>query len=385
MKVGIIRGKGLNEWEMQIYAKFLDFDIIPVGICSRDNAFSIKEIPFEIRRLYRIGQLNKIPLLKEIINYKFSINDHLVGFERAVRDLDILNAAEIFNEYTYQAVKSKKPTVVTVWENLPFIWEFHPIQQHIGTRFRYYKIKQAVIENADHFIAISNMSRDALILEGVAQEKISVVPAAIDTQKFKPSQKDHSLLANLKIPVNSFVVLFVGRLVWEKGITFLLFAMHNVIKDIPNAYLLIVGKGPLEKFLIKQAQKLGIEKNVKFLGFIDYNKMPTYYNLADVLCLPSIPMPTWQEQFGYVMFEAMACGKPVIASTTGAIPEFITPETGILVPPADYIALYDAIIKMHEFNGNFEQNTRKYVEKNFDAVKIAQKMVEIYKTIHVKQ
>jgi len=384
MKVGIIRGKGLNEWEMQAYGKLPEFGITPVGICSRDNVFSIEEIPFEIRRLYRIGQFNRIPILKELINYKFSINDRLVGFESAVDDLDILHAAEISNEYTYQAVKSKKPTVVTVWENLPFIWEFHPIQQRIGTRLRYYKIKQTVIENASHFIAISNMARNALILEGVPQEKISVIPAAIDIEKFKPAQKDYSILSNLKIPVNSFVVLFVGRLVWEKGITFLLFAIHKVLKDIPNIHLLIIGKGPLEKFLIKQAQKLGIEKNVKFLGFVDYNKMPVYYNLADVLCLPSIPTPTWQEQFGYVMFEAMACGKPVISTTTGSIPEFITPETGVLVPPADYVALSDAIVKMHELKGRFEQNTRKHVEKNFDAVKTAQKIAEIYKAILIK-
>ncbi len=139
-----------------------------------------------------------------------------------------------------------------------------------------------------------------------------------------------------------FVVGFVGRLVEEKGGALLLDALARV----EGAWRLdIIGDGPHKSVLRDQAARLGIADRVAFGAARPSTQMPAFYQTLDALAVPSLTRPNWKEQFGRVIVEAMACGVPVIGSSSGAIPDVVG-DAGVIVPEGDAAALADALTRL---------------------------------------
>jgi glycosyltransferase involved in cell wall biosynthesis len=106
--------------------------------------------------------------------------------------------------------------------------------------------------------------------------------------------------------------------------------------------LLIAGKGPEEAAIRKFIRRLDLERHARLIGPHSYQEMPRIHNLADVFVLASQPIPGWQEQFGYVLAESMACGKAVVATSSGSITEVVG-DAGVIVPPSDFQSLAGAL------------------------------------------
>jgi len=171
--------------------------------------------------------------------------------------------------------------------------------------------------------------------------RVTFIPLWVDAEKFSPlsdnlkSQLKKELFGN----VNSKIVFFVGRLHPEKDVATLIHAFGEVIEELENVILAIVGIGPEEDKLRKMSNDLNIQKRVKFLGFITHDHLPKYYNASDVYVLPSL-----REAWSNTIMEAMASGVPVIATNTPANPYLIkNGKTGFLVPPQDPSALAEKI------------------------------------------
>ncbi len=381
-KVGILRGPRLNPYEGQCFEKLPKYGFQPVGITTYDNGFNLSEIHYPARVGHNFNTITRgkfrrlIHLAKKVARYDFnSLNFQIFDLKKLTKDLDLIYSADEWYPYTYQAIKTGVPTIVMEWENIPFNPEGIP----------YSKIKKFNREHATHFVAITQKAREALIIEGLAADRISVVPAGLDCEKFKPMEKNGQLGKKLEISEDSTQILFVGRLVPEKGIFDLLTAFSMLVKKVENVELLIVGSGSRATlFKIRQlVANLKIVGKVKFLGSIEYSLMPQIHNLADVFCLPSIPTKIWAEQFGYSMVEAMACGKPVISTSSGSISEVVKDRvTGILVKPNNpkelEIAVEELIINEHE-REMFGINGRNWVLQSFEANMIAGKLAEIYR------
>jgi len=170
----------------------------------------------------------------------------------------------------------------------------------------------------------------------IYKAKVNYIPPGVDTKIFKLSRKR-----------STNDVLFVGRIEknsdW-KGISYLLEAISIVKQIKPDISLRLVGPGDKVDYYKIYAQKLGINKNVKFVGPKINSELAIEYQHSKVIVLPSI---TESESFGIVLIEAMACKKPVIGSNVGGIPYVIDNEqNGLLVLPKDPEALADAIIKI---------------------------------------
>ncbi len=323
--------------------KLPKYGFYPIGITTYDNPFDLSEIHYPARVGHNFNTITKgkfrqlIHLAKKVTKYDFnSLNFQIFDLKKLTKDIDLVYSADEWYPYTYQAIKTGIPTIVMEWENIPFIPEGIP----------YSKIKKFNREHAAHFVAITQKAKEALILEGLTADRISIVPAGLDCEKFKPMEKNGQLAKKLEINEDSTKILFVGRLVPEKGIFDLLTAFSMLLKKVENVELLIVGSGSSATlFQIKQlVANLKIAGKVKFLGNIEYSLMPQIHNLADVFCLPSIPTKTWAEQFGYSMVEAMACGKPVVSTYSGSIPEVVKDGvTGILVQPKNPHMLESAL------------------------------------------
>jgi glycosyltransferase involved in cell wall biosynthesis len=133
------------------------------------------------------------------------------------------------------------------------------------------------------------------------------------------------------------IVLFVGRLVAYKGVGVLLDAMRDV-----DAVALLVGTGPEQAALERQARELGVAGRVRFLGEVPDDELQSLYRACDMFVLPSV---TRQEAFGVVQIEAMSCGKPVISTELGTGTTWVNQdgETGLVVPPRDPAALRAAM------------------------------------------
>lgn len=305
---------------------------------------------------------------------------YMLGLEKALSGVDIAHTAEIFNLYTIQAIRAKKKfknmkVVVTVWENIPFLQK-----NNVTVKF-----KKEVIDEADHFISITEKARKCLLLEGVKDEKVSVIPMGVDVNIFSPCSKDNELMNKLGFSEDDFIVLFIGRMVWEKGIFVLLTAAKQLLwrSDLDRKKLkfLFVGDGPERKKL--ERLSIDIRNNVVICPSIDYSKIPSVYSLADIFVLPSIPTRAWQEQFGMVLVEAMASGKAIISTYTGSIPEVLG-EAGILIQPADYVSLAESIEKLY-FDENLRiklgAEARKRAVSNFNVNIISEKIKRLYNSL----
>ncbi len=383
-KVGILRGASLNPYEGQYFKELPKFGFQPIGITTIDNAFSPEEIPFPVRvgHSYKTligGRFLRLErLAKKATKYNFeSYNFRIYNLKGLTKDLDIIHSADIEFPYTYQAAKTGIPTVVTEWENIAFNFEELP----------YSRIKKYNREHVAHFIAITEKAKEALVLEGTKSDRITVIPAGVDCDTFKPQAKNTQIIERVGIAKDNVKILFVGRFVPEKGIFDLLNAFSILLKNKQNVDLLIVGSGTTEMTteIKKLIVELKIGAKVKFLGGIKYSDMPQIHNVADVFCLPSAETKTWAEQFGYSLVEAMACGKPAVSTWTGSIPEIVKHrQTGILVKPNDPDALKSAIEELVDNKTTREKfglNGREWVLKMFEANKVASQIADVYRKV----
>jgi glycosyltransferase involved in cell wall biosynthesis len=172
---------------------------------------------------------------------------------------------------------------------------------------------------------------------------LRVVPYGIDTERFSVTRDGSDIRREFGIAGSDQVIGYVGRLEEEKGTQVLIEAVPAILGELPAARFLIAGEASdeqaeFEALAEERVRQLGIADRVRFAGF--RNDVPDLIAAMDVVVVPSL-----REAFGLVNVEVMACGRPLVATRVGGIPEVVEDgATGILVPPADSGALADAVI-----------------------------------------
>jgi glycosyltransferase involved in cell wall biosynthesis len=184
---------------------------------------------------------------------------------------------------------------------------------------------------ATKIVCVSDTTRRALIDHyDIPQEKISTVYNAVDTDQFHPLGKE-------KTPL-TFV--YVGRIDKRKGIEFLIRSMPLVLQQIPEAHLLVGGTGGHLEIMKSLVARLGLERNVTFLGFVPDDQLNSLYNRAQCAVVPSI-----FEGFGITAIEALAAGTRVVGSDSDGIREILkSGDYGRLVPYGNTRALAETIV-----------------------------------------
>ncbi len=214
-------------------------------------------------------------------------------------------------------------------------------QKRLLTLYR--PIMNRFLRRADLILAGSpNMIERSPILKDY-KDKCRVFHYGIDVKRFEKTdevkRKAREIRARFK---NKKIILFIGRLVYYKGITYLLEAMKTI-----DAVLLLAGSGGMEGELKEKVKRAGLEDKVIFLGSPKDEELPALYHASDIFVLPSIAR---SEAFGIVQLEAQACGKPVISTDlpTGVPYANLDMRTGLIVPPEDSGALADAVNRLLE-------------------------------------
>jgi len=207
-------------------------------------------------------------------------------------------------------------------------------------------IARFIVRNVDCIIAVSSFIKSNLDELVGYDTKATVCPMGIDTNAFVP--KDQSKLREKYDIRAKYILLFVGRLIEVKGVEYLIDALKILTTKLPDLKLFIAGTGNLEESLKNRVSKLNLSSHVSFLGAINHEDLINYYNICDLLILPSI-VDRYSQTEGSPMaiLEAFSCGKPVVASNVGGLPELVKcGYNGLLAVPKNPKDIADKIIKI---------------------------------------
>ena len=201
-------------------------------------------------------------------------------------------------------------------------------------------LKRFVLWHADAITVNSSATKEAVVRLGVNDEKLYLIPAVPNE-----AAVEQSLVRDIRMRSGvAKRLLFVGRLIEEKGVLELMHAFAGVHKGMPQLQCVFVGDGVLKGRLKELAAELSIESAVHFVGWRPREEIPSWMASSDVLVVPSKELGGWKEAQGLVLVEAMAVGTVVVASRLGGIPDMIIDrETGYLCEPGNEAALIAAL------------------------------------------
>jgi glycosyltransferase involved in cell wall biosynthesis len=213
-------------------------------------------------------------------------------------------------------------------------------------------------------------------VERLPATKMSTIHYALDVEHFRGDQRMSPALAALSRPL----VGTVTRLLHQKGVHILLDAFATCLRHMPQASLVVLGDGPERSALEAQARAHGMVQRVHFLGYMATPDVSAIMRGLDIFALP-----TFGEGFGLVLLEAMAWGKPVVASQVLAIPEIVLhEETGLLVPPGDAASLAQALLRLMQNPAlchSLGMAGQRRVEQEFTVQRMVQQTVCLYDEI----
>jgi PEP-CTERM/exosortase A-associated glycosyltransferase len=200
----------------------------------------------------------------------------------------------------------------------------HGTSREHGIRYRLSRrIETAVFRRADAITTICEGLKRDIAARGIAEEKITVIPNAVDTGHFAAgSEPDAALLADLDL-AGKTVLGFIGSFYAYEGIPLLLEALPGILARHGDARLLLVGGGPQDDLIRRRVRKLGLQDRVIMTGRVPHDQVQRYYDLVDILVYPRLPMRLTELVTPLKPLEAMAGGRLVVASDVGGHRELI--------------------------------------------------------------
>jgi glycogen(starch) synthase len=250
-------------------------------------------------------------------------------------------------------------------------WVQDPPQSHI------HHVERWMAHRADGVIVCSYYMRGHVAdIFDIDERRITVIPNGIDPSELRPAGDLQKLRAEFAEP-HEKLVLFVGRLVYEKGFQLALEALPSVIEEVENVRFLVAGSGTHEAELKAQAERLGLDRYGSFLGWIGDDVLHSLYRIADLCVVPSI-----YEPFGLVALEAMASGCPCIVADTGGLREVVPvgERVGLRFNGGDAVhlgAMIERLLVDGELRERLVTEASEHV-LSFDWDDIAQRTMGIY-------
>lgn len=294
------------------------------------------------------------------------------------KDADVFHIHNQFWYYfdTLAAIKlvMKKKLILTLHnakpENISFLTD------KLGEIYDW-AIGSKIMAVSDRIIAVSNYTKQVTVPDKY-KRKADVIWNGVDTGKFTPRNSRERIRRKFGVG-DEPLVLSNFRLVKQKGGAYLVDAFSKVKKELKDARLIVIGKGPLRESLEKECARHGVSNSVSFVTGIPENELPFYYSAADVFVLPSL----W-EPCAVVLLEAMASGKPMVATAVGGTPELVSKDCGVLVKPKDGNALAEGILHVlgdEKVKRRMGAASRKRAVENFGWDVVAKKVEAVYKKV----
>jgi glycosyltransferase involved in cell wall biosynthesis len=199
-------------------------------------------------------------------------------------------------------------------------------------------LTRRVVQGCDRLLTVSRAMRDAAIRDyGADPARSRAIINGFDTGVFHPRDQA-ALRAELGLDADAKLILYVGRFVEAKGMRELFAAFEVLHREDPRRQLVLVGDGVMRGELLALIEARGLQQAVHLPGAFEPEGVARWIGACDVLTLPS-----WSEGYPNVVVEAIACGRPVVATTVGGTAEIVDADSGLLVPPKEATALEAAL------------------------------------------
>ena len=232
-----------------------------------------------------------------------------------------------------------------------------------------------VLNTADHVITVSQ-SNLACIRKLDVSTPVTVIPNGFRSDLFYPRDASECRKM-LNLPQDKKIILTVGNLEPVKGQMHLVEAVQKIVRERKDILCVIVGAGKLRTALERQIRSLGLQDYVMLAGGKPHDEIPLWMNACDLFVLPSL-----RESFGIVQVEAMACGRPVVATRNGGSEEVvISDDYGLLVEPADPEDLAEKILVA--LDREWDQGAILAYAERFTWEKIAKDIIKIYRSLGI--
>ncbi len=229
---------------------------------------------------------------------------------------------------------------------------------------------------ATDIVAVAQAAMDNLTETGVSEKKITVIINGVESMRETSTEEQAELKRSLGIGENTFVCGISARLEEYKGHSYLLPTIKAVAERHPDVVCLIIGGGTCEESLKKQAEELGITKNLRFTGFV--NDVAPYYNIMDL----NLNCSVGTETSSLALSEGMSLSVPAIATTYGGNPYMITDGVnGFLVPERDSLAMAEKILLLiedRELLDTLSKGAREMYELKFTASAMTRQLEDLY-------
>ena len=224
---------------------------------------------------------------------------------------------------------------------------------------------------ATEVIVNSNyMKNEIQRLFGLPFDKINVIPNGINLSNFTGIERDYDFRRQYAMD-NEKIILYVGRLVYEKGVQHLIVAMPKILSNYNDAKLIIAGRGGMMDELRAEASNLGLNDKIYFTGYLNSKQVQKMYKCADVAVFPST-----YEPFGIVALEAMLAGVPTVVSDVGGLDEIVTHGVdGMKSYAGNANSIADSVTALlydHQLATNVSKKAKQKVKDQFNWEKIAQ-------------
>ena len=267
--------------------------------------------------------------------------------------------------------KYKKPLIITIHDGYLGLLEKNILWKYMTRK---------ALDDADRIIIVADYLKEECKKFGIKNlDKIVKIPNGFNHKTFFPMEKD-TTRKKLNLSRNKKIILFVGAIYPPKGLPYLIDAIKILVKARQDFEVILVGCGEsvggkkLKAKLESKVKNLNLEEYIKFVGAKPHEEIPLWMNACDVFVLPSIA-----EGFPTVLPEVLACGKPVVATEVGGIPEIINESVGILVEPKKPEEIAGALNKAL----GKKWDHKKIVEysKKFTWEEISKKILNVYEEV----
>ena len=296
--------------------------------------------------------------------------DRILGIDKHLSGAMIVHTVELTSGVSLQVARRKQhygyKHVVTVWENIARRMGNNPIAE---------RAKRAVMKSADQYVAVSERARTALLLEGVSEERITVIGPGIalpESVERPPSDPKR------------FRMLFVGKKARSKGVEDLLYALWLLKQDKElsgvDVHLTFLGITPSQGPYAQTIERYGLANVLTEIPFVPYHEVLRHYREADALVVPSRTTPLWQEQWGMVFMEAMSQGLPIVTTHSGSISE-VAGDAALYARPNDHHSLYTCLKSLATSPAKWHQLSQEgltIAKKRFDAREAACALKTLY-------
>lgn len=331
--------------------------------------------PFEIVEGVRIHRISGIDTTR-ITGFQFAFS--FTAFLKILRsiqefDPDIIHVNHGFFFTTLCAVLMRRfnaherKRLVITWHQGKV--KFNKRLLDLVIRILEETLTRYILKTCDQIIAVSDAVRDYVTCMGVSSNKVRVVTNGVDLDEFRPKESVDDT------PNRTKRIVFVGRLVHNKGVQYLVEAAPSIIREYPNVRFVIAGDGPLTEELRKRTGILGVESTFEFLGVTP--------NIADILRESDLfVLPSLFEGMSLTVLEAMACSLPIVATNVGGTPEVVIDnKTGLLVEPCNAEQLAHSILEIlgnEKLGRQLGRNARLFVEKHHSWDECAKSTMQVY-------